>query len=60
MNKFDLNKIFIFPNDYLIKMNNDLDFLINSPLNKYFNFSKSDPFITKINNNNKYKLPELK
>ena len=62
MNKFDKNKIFIFPNDYIIKMNNDLDFLINSPLNKYFNFSKSDPFITKINtnNSNKYKLPELK
>jgi hypothetical protein len=61
MNKFDMNKIFIFPNDYLIKMNNDLDFLINCPLNKYFNFYKSDPFLIKINNNNNNcNLPELK
>ena len=59
MNKYDINKIFIFPNDYLVKMNNDLDFLINSSLNKYFNFSKSDPFLTKINND-KYQIQELK
>ena len=65
MNKYDINKILIFPNDYLIKMNNDLDFLINSSLNKYFKFSKSDPFLTKLNNNininnNNYQLPEIK
>ena len=60
MNKFDMNKVFLFPNDYLVKMNNDLDFLINCPLNKYFNFYKSDPFLIKINNNNNnYNLPEL-
>ena len=59
MNKYDINKIFIFPNDYLVKMNNDLDFLINSNLNKYFNFAKSDPFLIKINND-KYQIPELK
>ena len=59
MNKYDINKIFIFPKDYLVKMNNDLDFLINSSLNKYFNFSKSDPFLIKINND-KYKIPGLK
>jgi hypothetical protein len=49
MNKYDINKVFLYPNDYLIKMNNDLDFLINTPLNKYFNFSKSDPFLAKLN-----------
>ena len=61
MNKYDINKIFIFPNDYLVKMNNDLDFLVNSPLNKHFNFYKSDPFLTKMNNNsdNNNNLPEL-
>ena len=68
MNKYDINKIFFYPNDYLIKMNNDLDFLINTPLNKYFNFSKSDPFLIKLNivnsntNNNLkniYDLPEI-
>ena len=68
MNKYDINKIFFYPNDYLIKMNNDLDFLINTPLNKYFNFSKSDPFLIKLNivnsntNNNLkniYELPEI-
>ena len=70
MNKYDINKILVFPSDYLIKMNNDLDFLINTPLNKYFNFSKSDPFLIKLNiansntNNNNlnniYELPEIK
>jgi len=68
MNKYDINKIFFYPNDYLIKMNNDLDFLINTHLNKYFNFSKSDPFLIKLNivnsntNNNLkniYELPEI-
>ena len=59
MNKYDINKIFIFPTDYLIRMNNDLDFLINTPLNKYFNFSKSDPFLLKINND-KFQLTEIK
>ena len=69
MNKYDINKVFFYPNDYLIKMNNDLDFLINTPLNKYFNFSKSDPFLIKLNIvnsninhhlNNIYELPEIK
>jgi len=70
MNKYDISKILVFPTDYLIKMNNDLDFLINTPLNKYFNFSKSDPFLIKLNiansntNNNNlnniYELPEIK
>ena len=59
MNKYDINKIFIFSNDYLVKMYNDLDFLVNSSLNKYFNFSKSDPFLIKINND-KYQIPQLK
>ena len=59
MNKYDINKILVYPNDYLVKMNNDLDFLIDTTLNKYFNFAKSDPFLIKINNN-KYKLPKLK
>ena len=68
MNKYDINKIFFYPNDYLIKMNNDLDFLINTPLNKYFNFSKSDPFLIRLNIvnsntnnnlNNIYELPEI-
>ena len=69
MNKYDINKVFFYPNYYLIKMNNDLDFLINTPLNKYFNFSKSDPFLIKLNIvnsninhhlNNIYELPEIK
>ena len=68
MNKYDINKILVYPNDYLIKMNNDLDFLVSTPLNKYFNFSKSDPFLIKLNiennNNNNlnniYELPEIK
>jgi len=70
MNKYDINKILVFPADYLVKMNNDLDFLINTPLNKYFNFSKSDPFLIKLNivnsntNNNNlnniYELPKIK
>ena len=70
MNKYDINKIIVFPADYLVKMNNDLDFLINTPLNKYFNFSKSDPFLIKLNivnsntNNNNlnniYVLPKIK
>ena len=68
MNKYDINQIFFYPNDYLIKMNNDLDFLINTPLNKYFNFSKSDPFLIRLNIvnsntnnnlNNIYELPEI-
>ena len=60
MNKYDINKIFIFPHDYLIKMNHDLDFLIYLHINKYFNFAKSDPFFKMINiYNNKYNLPEL-
>ena len=70
MNKYDINKILVYPHDYLIKMNNDLDFLINTSLNKYFNFSKSDPFLIKLNivnniTNNKnlnkvYELPKIK
>jgi len=69
MNKYDINKILVYPNDYLIKMNNDLDFLIITPLNKYFNFSKSDPFLIKLNIvnsntnnnlNNIYELHEIK
>ena len=67
MNKYDINKILVYPNDYLVKMNNDLDFLVSTPLNKYFNFSKSDPFLIKLNiesnnnnNNNIYELPEIK
>ena len=70
MNKYDINKILVYPHDYLIKMNNDLDFLINTSLNKYFNFSKSDPFLIKLNivnnnikNNNLnkiYELPKIK
>ena len=59
MNKYEVNKIMIYPNDYLVKMNNDLDFLVNTTLNKYFNFVKCDPFLTKVNNI-KYKLPEIK
>ena len=59
MNKYEVNKIMIYPNDYLVKMNNDLDFLVNTTLNKYFNFVKCDPFLTKVNNI-KYKLPGIK
>ena len=61
MNKYDINKICIFPQDYLVKMYNDLDFLINTRLNKYFNFSNADPFLKKINIcEHKYNLPEIK
>jgi len=62
LNKYDVNKIFPFQKDYIIKINSDLDFLINSPLNQYFSFEKGDPFFTKINLNefNSYKFPEIK
>ena len=48
MNKYDINKIFIFQNDYIIKMKTDLDFLLNNKLNNIFNFKKSDPFLLNI------------
>ena len=62
LNKYDINKIFCFQKDYIIKINSDLDFLINSPLNQYFSFEKGDPFFTKINLNefSSYKFPEIK
>ena len=62
LNKYDINKIFSFQKDYIIKINSDLDFLIDSPLNQYFSFERGDPFFTKINLNefNSYKFPEIK
>ena len=48
MNKFDINKILVFQKDYIIKMKNDLDFLLNSKINNIFNFKKSDPFLLNI------------
>ena len=62
MNKYDINKLFSFDKDYIIKINSDLNFLKDSSLNQYFSFEKNDPFFTKINLNefNSYKFPEIK
>ena len=62
LNKYDLNKIFSFKKDYIIKINSDLDFLMNSSLNQFFSFEKSDPFFTKLkfNSLNSYNFPEIK
>ena len=61
LNKYDTNKIFSFKKDYIIKINSDLDFLIESSLNQYFTFEKSDPFFQKIkfNINYAYNFPEI-
>ena len=61
LNKYDINKIFSFKKDYIIKINSDLDFLIESSLNQYFTFEKSDPFFQKIkfNINYAYNFPEI-
>ena len=61
LNKYDTNKIFSFKKDYIIKINSDLDFLIDSSLNQYFTFEKSDPFFQKIkfNINYTYNFPEI-
>ena len=61
LNKYDTNKIFSFKKDYIIKINSDLDFLIDSSLNQYFTFEKSDPFFQKIkfNINYAYNFPEI-
>ena len=61
LNKYDINKIFSFKKDYIIKINSDLDFLIDSSLNQYFTFEKSDPFFQKIkfNINYAYNFPEI-
>ena len=61
INKYDSNKIFPFKKDYIIKINTDLDFLVDSTLNQYFSFEKSDPFFTKIqiNTYNSYKFPKI-
>ena len=62
LNKFDINKIFSFKKDYIIKINSDLDFLSDSSLNQYFSFEKSDPFFAniKFNINYSYNFPEIK
>ena len=62
LNKFDINKIFSFKKDYIIKINSDLDFLLDSSLNQYFSFEKSDPFFAniKFNINYSYNFPEIK
>jgi hypothetical protein len=50
--KFDLdriNKVYLFDRNYLIKMKYDLDFLKDSYLNNYFNFSgEADPFLISV------------
>ena len=57
INKYDLNKGIISNiNDYILAMNNDINFLVDSPLNQYFNFAQSDPFFTSISQ----QLPEIK
>ena len=49
LNKYDLNKIYIFQKDYIMKMKNDLDFLLNNQLSNIFQFKKADPFLLNIN-----------
>ena len=49
LNLDNINKSFNFNNNYLMKIKTDTDFLINSPLNKYFNFSQNmDPFLISL------------
>ena len=66
IHKFDINKIKNFDKNYINKMKNDCDFLLeDSHLNKIFHFSKNDPFLislssSKLNNikeNNYLTLP---
>ena len=61
LNKYDINKLFSFKKDYIITINSDLDFLIDSSLNEYFSFEKSDPFFEKIKFkiNYTYNFPEI-
>jgi hypothetical protein len=57
--KFDLNSIsqnYNYDRNYLIKMKNDTDFLHNSNLRKFFNFSTdSDPFLVAVSDSKKDK-----
>ena len=54
--KFDIDKLtkYNFDKNYLIKMRNDLDFLVKSQINNYkgmkINFLSSDPFLISVNN----------
>ena len=54
--KFDfdfLNRLTTFDRNYILKMKNDIDFLYNSSVNKYFKFSsESDPFLISISTYN--------
>ena len=49
--KIDVNKLksyYGYNPDYLIKMKNDLDFLIYSNINLIYNFKTNDPFLTNL------------
>ena len=49
INKFDINKIKNFDKNYINKMKNDCDFLLeDSHLNKIFHFGKNDPFLISL------------
>lgn len=56
--KFNLDNIsasYNYDKNYLIKMKNDTDFLRNSALAKFFNFSQdSDPFLISLSENKDY------
>ena len=60
MNKYDINKIKDFNNNYLNELKTDTDFLKNNIyLNKIFSFFKNDPFLISpslSNSNNNYIL----
>ncbi len=55
-NKYENGKINNYNSNYLIEMNNDLDFLYTSNFSKYFSFSnENDPFLTSLSNNSNSK-----
>ena len=55
-NKFENGKINNYQSNYLIEMQNDLDFLCTSNLSKYFSFSsENDPFLISLSNNSNSK-----
>ena len=50
-NKIDINKLKIyygFNKDYLIKMKNDLDFLVHSNIKSLYDFKENDPFLINL------------
>lgn len=53
----NIDLLYHFDRNYLIKMKNDTDFLSKSSLKKYFSFANdSDPFLLALHNNNEINI----